>query len=249
MTLEEQSNKYKNWYYRIINNRLTNPILNQYTEIHHIIPKCLGGSNYSSNLVKLTAREHYICHLLLTSVFPPSSKEYKKMWKSFALMSWYKSENQCREYKINNRIYQKLKIEFSKIQSYSQSGISNSCYGKKWYHNVELKLSNKFYPDNVPIGWISGRVINWEKHFLPKFESKETKCVHCNKLFLPRTSVHKYCTNVCADTHLYNSNTKKIIIEKNGITKETKRENLHMYKKYGWSLIDRLYGNGAPGGN
>ena len=40
-----------------------------------------------------------------------------------------------------------------------------------------------------------------------------------------------------------------ICVEKNGITKETKRENLHSYKKCDWSLIDRLYGNGAPGGN
>lgn len=248
MTLEEQNNKYKNWYFRIIHNRLKHQILNQYTETHHIIPKCLGGLNCSSNLVELTAREHYICHLLLTSIFPPSSIEYKKMWKAFALMAWYKSENQYREYKINNRIYQKLKIEFSKIQSQHQSGASNSGYGKKWYHNEELKLSNRFYPDKVPDGWVSGRVINWDKYFLPKFESKETECVNCKKIFLPRTSLHKYCTTACADKHLYDSNTKKIIIEKNGITKETKRENLHMYKQYGWNLIDRLYKSGAPGG-
>ena len=241
MTLEDQNNKYKNWYYRIIHHRLNNPVLNQYTETHHIIPKCLGGLNCSSNLVELTAREHYICHLLLTSVFPSSSVEYKKMWKAFASMAWYKSENQLREYKINNRIYQKLKIEFSKIQSQHQSGTSNSGQGKKWYHNVELKLSNKFYPNKVPNGWVSGRVINWDKYFLPKFDSKETECIRCKKIFLPRTSVHKYCTTTCADKHLYNSDTKKIIIEKNGITKLTKRENLHMYKKYGWNLIDRLY--------
>jgi hypothetical protein len=36
-----------------------------YTEKHHIIPKSLGGSNEENNLVNLTAKEHYICHLLL----------------------------------------------------------------------------------------------------------------------------------------------------------------------------------------
>jgi len=36
-----------------------------YVEKHHIIPKWQGGSNGPSNLVWLTAREHYIAHLLL----------------------------------------------------------------------------------------------------------------------------------------------------------------------------------------
>jgi hypothetical protein len=38
---------------------------NEYFEQHHIIPKCLGGSNKKVNLVLLTAREPFVCHLLL----------------------------------------------------------------------------------------------------------------------------------------------------------------------------------------
>lgn len=41
-----------------------------YVEIHHIIPKCLGGGDESENLVKLSAREHFIAHLLLAKMFP-----------------------------------------------------------------------------------------------------------------------------------------------------------------------------------
>lgn len=37
-----------------------------YYEKHHILPRCLNGSNDKENLVLLTAREHYICHKLLT---------------------------------------------------------------------------------------------------------------------------------------------------------------------------------------
>lgn len=36
-----------------------------YKELHHIIPKSLGGSNSKSNLVELTAREHRLVHILL----------------------------------------------------------------------------------------------------------------------------------------------------------------------------------------
>lgn len=40
-----------------------------YCETHHIIPKSLGGTNEKSNLVNLTAREHYIAHVLLFKLY------------------------------------------------------------------------------------------------------------------------------------------------------------------------------------
>ena len=40
-----------------------------YYENHHILPKCLGGGNEENNLVLLTAREHFICHKLLTFIY------------------------------------------------------------------------------------------------------------------------------------------------------------------------------------
>ena len=36
-----------------------------YYESHHIVPKCLNGSNASYNLVLLTGREHFVCHYFL----------------------------------------------------------------------------------------------------------------------------------------------------------------------------------------
>jgi hypothetical protein len=40
-----------------------------YFEIHHIQPRSLGGSNDPDNLVKLTAKEHYVAHLLLAKIY------------------------------------------------------------------------------------------------------------------------------------------------------------------------------------
>jgi hypothetical protein len=60
-------NKYYHWYYSIINYRIDNTPVG-YCEKHHILPKCLGGSNDKLNLVQLTAREHFICHLLLVKI-------------------------------------------------------------------------------------------------------------------------------------------------------------------------------------
>ena len=40
-----------------------------YYEKHHIIPRCCGGTDNSSNLVLLTAREHFLAHYLLTKMY------------------------------------------------------------------------------------------------------------------------------------------------------------------------------------
>ena len=40
------------------------------TEVHHIVPKCNGGLDVESNLIRLTSREHYIAHLLLWKIYP-----------------------------------------------------------------------------------------------------------------------------------------------------------------------------------
>lgn len=39
------------------------------SEKHHIVPKSLGGSNDSYNLVELEHKEHFICHLLLAKIY------------------------------------------------------------------------------------------------------------------------------------------------------------------------------------
>ena len=61
-------NKYTKWYNAIIANAKTriNPI--GYMEKHHIVPSSLGGTNRKDNLVLLTPKEHFICHVLLTKM-------------------------------------------------------------------------------------------------------------------------------------------------------------------------------------
>ena len=50
--------------------------LNGYTEQHHIVPKSMGGTNDSCNLVRLTAREHFIAHWLLWRIHRTSKMAY-----------------------------------------------------------------------------------------------------------------------------------------------------------------------------
>ena len=48
--------------------------LSGYTEQHHIIPKCMGGTNDINNLVRLTPEEHYVAHQLLVKIYPGNYK-------------------------------------------------------------------------------------------------------------------------------------------------------------------------------
>lgn len=74
------NNKYTRIYYEIINRAKSRELTDCiYTERHHIIPQSFfksrsktgwltGDYNAKTNLAKLTAREHYICHRLLTKM-------------------------------------------------------------------------------------------------------------------------------------------------------------------------------------
>lgn len=41
-----------------------------YTEVHHILPKCQGGTNDKCNLVRMPVRYHIMAHILLAYAFP-----------------------------------------------------------------------------------------------------------------------------------------------------------------------------------
>lgn len=124
---------YQKIYNEIIYNRLINKIVEGYTEQHHILPKSLGGTDNQNNIVKLTAREHFICHLLLTKMYKEGTTEWIKMFKAFHLMMVYHSTTQKRY--INSHFYNYLKSNYSKAQAINQKGIRNSQFGKRWVIN------------------------------------------------------------------------------------------------------------------
>jgi hypothetical protein len=128
-------NKYKKWYDNIIE-RAKNRILNCYTENHHIIPRSLGGNNKSDNLVKLTAREHFICHILLTKFTEGKNKH--KMVRAVMIM---KAENKQQNRYINSKLYESLKVLYAKNQSLSMSGEKNKFFGKKHSQQSKEKMS------------------------------------------------------------------------------------------------------------
>jgi hypothetical protein len=83
--------------------------LEGYVEKHHIVPKCIGGLDVKENIVELTAREHFLCHMLLCEIYP---QEYKLKHALF-LMAIGKQKVKEKTYVIGSRVYERLKEEYS----------------------------------------------------------------------------------------------------------------------------------------
>lgn len=52
-----------------------------YAEEHHVLPRSMGGSDTADNLVRLTAREHFLAHWLLYRIHktPAMARSFKLM--------------------------------------------------------------------------------------------------------------------------------------------------------------------------
>lgn len=104
-----------------------------YTERHHIIPKCIGGTNKKENLVDLTAEEHYIAHMLLAKIYshvPPIINAAHMM--------------ACR----NNKRYGWIMRKYSKIVSKRFKGIPKSKEQRKKQSEAKkliLEYNGKIY--------------------------------------------------------------------------------------------------------
>jgi 5-methylcytosine-specific restriction endonuclease McrA len=113
------NNKYTRWYFNIVNQTRNLP-KEIYTENHHIIPKSLGGNNSKSNLARLTAKEHYVCHLLLIKMI--DDKLFKRKMQ-FALNSFRRtSKNNQERIKLNSRQYEFIRKQVSQARSEALKG-------------------------------------------------------------------------------------------------------------------------------
>ena len=126
-------NKYSRWYFEIVN-RSSERSFSGYTENHHIIPRSLGGSNKKDNLATLTAREHFICHHLLTKM--TVGKDKCKMTYAFKALIQWENDHQDR-YKVTPHLYEILKKEMSDTLSKAMTGENNPFYKKS--HTDEFK--------------------------------------------------------------------------------------------------------------
>lgn len=138
---------YKKIYDSLIE-RSKNRVIEGYVEKHHIIPKCLGGSDDSDNIAILTPEEHYVAHQLLVKLYPGHRG---LVWAAIQMSGH--SENFERS---KNKIYGWLRRKHAH-NAKQRIGNKNGSYGKKWYHKPETLENVKCAPGEEPEGFILGR--------------------------------------------------------------------------------------------
>ena len=149
--------KYKKWYANIIENA-KHRVLDSYKESHHIVPRSLGGSDNNNNIVDLTAREHFICHWLLTKIYTGEARG--KMINAMYMMRAESSHQKRYNTKITSRIYENLREEYSQYisnlnkgrvqppeekakQILAQTGRTRESFSNEWKENLSKNHKSK----------------------------------------------------------------------------------------------------------
>lgn len=120
-------------HYDLLIAKSKNRLIEGYTEKHHIIPKCFGGTDDKENIAILTAREHFIAHILLYKI--QTSKRKKNQMLKACIM--FKSRDGSIK---NSKLYEAARVESGRIQSLLFSGKNHPMYGVSRYG-----VDNPFY--------------------------------------------------------------------------------------------------------
>ena len=100
--------------YQIIYNNLIDRAITRinegYVEKHHIVPRCLGGTDVKNNIVSLYPEEHYLAHLLLCKIHKGNAK---LLYAALNMTSGSMINNGKR----NNKAYGWLRRQYSESMS------------------------------------------------------------------------------------------------------------------------------------
>lgn len=112
-----------------------------YYEKHHIIPKCVGGDDHSSNILALLPEEHYVAHLLLAKIH----KDNGKLWMACVMMSSGLPGRSNKLYawvRKKHSIYLSLAVKDRWAQKYGFTNYADQCR-VIWNGYVEGGLTTK----------------------------------------------------------------------------------------------------------
>jgi hypothetical protein len=93
---------YQKIYNLLIQKAKNRNAIDGYKESHHILPRCMGGSDEPENLVDLTAKEHFVAHFLLAKIHNNS-----KLWVAVLMMKGKKGRI------VNGKLYEIAKKQRS----------------------------------------------------------------------------------------------------------------------------------------
>ena len=245
-----KENKYTK-YYTLITNRAKNRSLTEYTERHHIIPQSMGGSNDKDNLVDLTAREHFICHWLLVKMTEGDARG--KMIYALRGMNANNEYQERYSSYITARVYEKYRIEHSKVHSETMKGRTPVNKGRAMSDEQKALLRERAKANHA-----SGNIYSSESQQKRIAKVTGLKRTGETKLKLSKALKGKPKGPMSEEQKLKRSITmtgqkKKqghadnvrnavlgnVSINKDGVEKKVKRDTLDQWLSEGWQLGGR----------
>lgn len=125
-----------------------------YYERHHIVPRCMGGTNEKSNLVLLTCREHFLAHWLLVKMYP---KNFKLIcaWNSFCM-----GNNGLRVHSFHYDYARNRFIEALKKNEERKLKNSKTVKDQRWVKKGDTcsRINKEKVPAYLHDGWVLGRI-------------------------------------------------------------------------------------------
>ena len=120
----------------------------EYSERHHIIPRCLGGTDDEDNLIYLTYREHFIAHKLLCEEYPGN----RDLITALNFMAGFRKECTPEEYEdIKRRFSESQRGDLNPMRNLeSQKKSSKSHTGLKHKEDTKKKISEAVSGENNP---------------------------------------------------------------------------------------------------
>jgi len=178
-------------YNRIISNAVSRSAVSEYTEKHHILPRCIGGDDSPSNIVRLTAKEHYICHWLLTKF-----NNDKRL-----VFAWNMMCNNLHGKRYTSRTFAYARKAWAKEMSRRNTGVK---FSEERLKNLSVAhLGQNAWNKGLKTGASKSDIARWKE-----YDSNPKRCKVCNLKIEYRMRLRRtYCSNKCA--HLDPENPMK----------------------------------------
>lgn len=240
--IQEISNqsKYTRWYIQIVTKGLqrasskkqANAILG-YSEGHHILPKCLkmGGEKDKLNIVHLSAREHFIVHLLMPKIFLNKHFSYLLCSANMFMMGKQNYRN-SRSFETAKKIQSK----YQKYKTNAQKTLKTHYFLNEFNEKIVVKNLKEFCKTN---GLNYGTMVNvsritYKKHkgykninyVEPKEEIFEFFTPQGKRMSMNYEQLKKYCS----ETNIHFPRMKELC--RNRIQKYLGHRNTIDYKIY-----------------
>lgn len=229
-----------------------------YKERHHIVPRSIDiDYNKKEFEIELTAREHFIAHLILEKCFNNNLKY--KMEHAVTMMVFHKDMYK-RDYRISSRIYEKHKLLNSrrmkqimstpemkkKVSDRSIKLLKERYNGKTFYDTTGMTAHNKgkisitngihnkyiYKSDAIPEGWHVGNTQKkkddkWKEHLKEAWDNSRESRIGKNH---PMHGKGYLVSGKNGGTF------GKKSVYKDGIVQFVDEENLPKYIEEGWTL-------------